>query len=1110
MCLGSQANASQDLALQLHKAWSVWIARQHGNDLTSVSQNDTQLEVASLQHDMWDDSINLHSDLHSNLQDSIDLFCPPLDNFTPSHLSSLPPNEADSCMMMIEPSIRAFSLLADYSNPLTEVTSRVSEKQVRTYQEDLAIGMRDRDPKTVIPGSSESLIRLISFLAYLSSNSLLETELDPLVRWLHSSGMELLLWQMLDLKTSTTDIFGSMIFRSAAKLGFTEMVQKLIDKGVDVNSVEGDLFKRETALRLAVTHNQIEVVRLLLQKGADPMRHEYPYTSSILHRALDGSNRIEMMRLLIDHGADVNDDFHSGDSRVLRYAIQQRYHAIARILLKAGAYVNANNIVNRWYESEPLHVAVENDDVEMVQILIDAGEDINGRARRFPGNIYKQLDAGQHPEILASPIQLASLANNVELVQMILHEDADPCRDVRQDTYVDDDEARYKYVPTALQSAVHHRNAVTVRMLLEAHADVNDRTGHLGPPLAIAAANADLKIVRVLLRHGSHINAPAKHFHESATALQAAAKTGDLEVVKELLDNGADVNADAGPIKGRTALQAAAEEGNIGLVKFLISAGADLNADPGLEMGVTCLQAALGQGHVDLALFLLENGAIVNGPAAAGSGGVTALQAALRLFTRDSDCKEADKAKDNSRFALLTTLLNAGADLNSPCSPVKSPSTLTIAVLSGRLDLVHFLLERGLNPNPCVSYRSPLGEAVAQDDISIVRCLISARTDVDAWYEIESHHHGGPDLFPFDDFRGTPLHVAAFKGNVEIAGVLLDAGAEIGVIHFHDRPPSYSALQWAVEGSCAKMVKYLLDRGADPDVYTAAMMLSHNSMSNNFSSPLERAFRLSFEAPEYLEVIAALLNAGADPNPTPMYHYGELTSFFDRAAMNLDAGPEVIQLLLRKGASVNWTCDGITALQSVAKYNRTDMVEVLLNAGADVNAPAGPHEDDRTALQHATELGNLEMVKLLLSHGADMNAPAVSYYGRTALQKATELGSLEMVKLLLSNGAEVNAPAGHKGGITALQGAMREGSLKIVLTLLEAGANINDAPAAFDGRTALEAAAEWGRLDIVHLLLNNDSEPDTIEARCERAAKFAEYNYHSTIARDLRQHRPSR
>ena len=1073
--LGPHANPPLDLALQLHDTWSAWIAFQHSNKLNSVFQNDTPREVASLQH--------------SKLQDSYDSFFPPLDDFTPSHLSPLSPYGAESGMMMVEASIREFSFLADFSGPLTENKLRGFEKQVRTYQEDLAIGVRNIDSRTVKPGSSEALLRLISFLVYLSSNSLLgvqefETEeletlnpLDRLVGWLHDSRMEWVLSQLLDLKTSTTEIFGSMVFRSAAKLGLTEMVRNFIDKGVDVNSVEGDSSKRETVLKLAVTHNQIDIVGLLLQTGADlkPCKGAQ-YLDSILYRALYGPDRIEMMQTLLQNGADVNEydneydnyedfeDLEYGRGSVLSHAVSGKDHAMTLMLLKAGAHVN----VIRGDSRSPLHDAVENEDVEMVQILIDAGAEINGTTQMFLAaqcGWAAQCGRRLFGDLLATPIQLASQVNNPKLVQMLLDEGADPCRAVQQKTCRND---HYDTFPTVLQSAVGHRNAVTAQMLLKAHADVNDRAGHSGPPLAIAAANADLKTVQILLRHGSNVNVPAKGFPGSATALQAAAKTGNLDVINILLDNGADVNADAGPIKGRTALQAAAEDGNFELVKFLISKGADLNAGPGLEMGVTCLQAAVGQGHVDLALFLLDNGAFVNSPAAARSGGVTALQAALKLFIRDSNCKKADEAKEHSHFVLVKALLNAGADLNSPCSPGRSLSTLTIAVLSSQLDLVHFLLENGLHPNPCVSYRSPLGEAVAQDDSNIVRCLINARTDVDAWYEIERHPRVCPNSISNYNFSGTPLQVAALNGNVEIAGLLLDAGAEIGVLY--NPSPSYTALQYAAQGNRTQIVKYLLDKDADPNVYTVSDPPAGNDVT--FLSPLELLFS-RFRSLN-LDAIAALIDAGADANPTSGHRQTPSLSLFERAAKKNDAGPEVFQLLLKGRASVNWTYDGNTVLQSVAKHNRVDMVETLLNAGAILNAPAGPNSG-RTALQHATETGNLEMVKLLLSHGAD-----------------------------------VNAPAGRVKGITALQGAMLKGSLKMVLTLLEAGADINDAPAVIEGRTALEAAAEWGRLDIVHLLLNNDKEPDTIEARCKRAAELAAKKHHSTIARDLRQHRPRR
>ena len=542
MYLESQANVPRDLALKLHDAWSVRIARQRGSDLTSLSQNGTQLEVASLQHDIFDDFIDLPSDLYSDLQDSFDSLYPPLSHLTPTLLSSLSPYDAESSMTMVEASIQALSFLADISGPLTEKMLQSFKGQVQTYQEDLAMGVRDLDFTTVKSGSFESLIRLMSFLVYLSSNGLVEAQdfgieeleilepLDQLLRWLHDSGMELLLWQLLDLKTSTTEIFGSMVFRSAAKLGFTEMVRNLIDKGVDVNSVEGGSFE------LAVTHNHIEIVRLLLQAGADlKPREEALDPESILYCALDGPNRIEIMQILLQNGANVDD--YDGcqrwtyDGSVLSYAVSRGDRAMTRMLLKAGANVDDIDAHLR----SPLTRAVRNQDVDMVQILIDAGAEVNGTTQMSHA---ARLALIGRKVPLVTPIQLAAQVNNSKLVRMLLDEGADPYRAIQQKTYGNNNEDT---VPTVLQSAVDHSNAVMVEMLLKACADVNDRAGHLGPPLAIAAANADLNLVQILLRHGSDINASAKKIPGSATALQAAAKTGDLEVVKELLDNGADV-----------------------------------------------------------------------------------------------------------------------------------------------------------------------------------------------------------------------------------------------------------------------------------------------------------------------------------------------------------------------------------------------------------------------------------------------------------------------------------------------------------------------------------------------------------------------------------------
>jgi ankyrin repeat protein len=56
----------------------------------------------------------------------------------------------------------------------------------------------------------------------------------------------------------------------------------------------------------------------------------------------------------------------------------------------------------------------------------------------------------------------------------------------------------------------------------------------------------------------------------------------------------------------------------------------------------------------------------------------------------------------------------------------------------------------------------------------------------------------------------TPLHVAAWEGNEEIARVLLDAGADVNGVKDQSSP-----LSWAVGTPNLKLVKLLIDRGAD-------------------------------------------------------------------------------------------------------------------------------------------------------------------------------------------------------------------------------------------------------------------------------------------------------
>ncbi len=74
---------------------------------------------------------------------------------------------------------------------------------------------------------------------------------------------------------------------------------------------------------------------------------------------------------------------------------------------------------------------------------------------------------------------------------------------------------------------------------------------------------------------------------------------------------------------------------------------------------------------------------------------------------------------------------------------------------------------------------------------------------------------------------------------------------------------------------------------------------------------------------------------------------------------------------------------GWTLLQAAADASRLLLIERLVQAGADDNAPAG--HADRTALQAAAAAGSAEAVGLLLRVGADVNALPAEADGQTAL-----------------------------------------------------------------------------------------------------------------------------
>ncbi|MFP6839888.1 MAG: ankyrin repeat domain-containing protein [Pseudohongiellaceae bacterium] len=148
---------------------------------------------------------------------------------------------------------------------------------------------------------------------------------------------------------------------------------------------------------------------------------------------------------------------------------------------------------------------------------------------------------------------------------------------------------------------------------------------------------------------------------------------------------------------------------------------------------------------------------------------------------------------------------------------------------------------------------------------------------------------------------------------------------------------------------------------------------------------------------------------------------------------------ETVARLVTDGSDLNEvTGDGMTAVHWAADLGHISILELLLDAGAEVNPTT--RIGSYTPLHLASSQANSAIVKKLLEAGADVSAPTTNSLA-TALHLAAQVvGGAESVKHLLAYGADPNAKEGSAGQ-TPLIFAAAKNRVESVQLLLDAGAD---------------------------------------------------------------------
>lgn len=359
------------------------------------------------------------------------------------------------------------------------------------------------------------------------------------------------------------------------------------------------------------------------------------------------SGRVSIAEEILEKSPDlISVKDHDGYS-LLDLAAWGRRGNMARFLVAKGIEVNSKN-----RNITPLHRAARNGSLEITELLISNGADVNAKGEDGKTPLFNAV-------ILRPPYDSAQKS----ILNLLAEHGAD--------LTVRDDDGR-----TPLHHAADYNSTCGADFLISRGVDINARDKHCLTPLHMASRNGYIKMANLLLSKGAEINATdnigwtplsyairygdasskvkisefliSSGARKTDTCLEAeiivAAQNCETEKCRKLLDRNPRL-VNAKDYEKRTPLHEALKERHWITASLLISRGADVNA--GDENGKTPLYEAIYSRRIKMVELLIQSGADVN---ARSYGGKTPLQQATD-YIGDQD----------ERKAFLDLLLRYGA-----------------------------------------------------------------------------------------------------------------------------------------------------------------------------------------------------------------------------------------------------------------------------------------------------------------------------------------------------------------------------------------------------------------------------------------------------------------
>lgn len=440
-----------------------------------------------------------------------------------------------------------------------------------------------------------------------------------------------------------------------------EMVSKLLraEARVSVANRAGI-----TPLILAVVNGNASITKLLIDKGADP-DYRMPNGETVLMMAVRTGDK-DTIKVLLDHGAEVNATEKLRGTTALMWASAYHNPAAVRLLLEHGADVSMRSKITRAGRG-PYLAPTAKDRIEAYKLGIGlAGASIPVDLTKIPETNAKL--SGLAPDVLKER----------RLQEQAEKEGKDPDQLLAEKKLKEREKITWGGL-TALVFAARENDLESIRILLDAGADINQVTEYGWTALLTATQNRHYRLGSFLLENGADPNiannggwtplyiATDNRNIEGGDYPTRRPDMDHLDYIKLLLRHGADPN---------TRMKSSTETRTIFTHQWLY------------EEGATPFLRAAQSSDLLLMRLLLEHGA---DPLIPTEHGVTPLMVAAGIGWVEGVTYEWSR---EANLETVKLLLDLGADVNAQ-DHVDQRTALMGAAHKGRSEIVQLLVDHG-------------------------------------------------------------------------------------------------------------------------------------------------------------------------------------------------------------------------------------------------------------------------------------------------------------------------------------------------------------------------------------------------------------------------------